>query len=312
MTNVGSEISPKYVVRIALAQYISHPHMTLDNAILKTLAYSDIFDHPLTLEELHRFLTSPAGMQEMTACVQKMDLICMKDGYYFLTGRHGIVEIRKHRELVSTWAYERAHRYGRILGRLPFIRMVTLTGSLAMRNCDQTGDYDYMLVASRGRVWMARIFALLLNKFSNLFGETICPNLIISETILEWKERNLYSAREIAQMKLISGVDVFNSFRVANDWIQGYLPNWDVTQKGNRNEKPFPLQRIVEALLNGKLGDKLEAWEMDRKIRKFSKQEGFGIETNFNADVCQGNFDHHNMWTMQRYQERLVKLNVTK
>lgn len=286
--------------------------MTLDNAILKTLAYSDIFDYPLTLEELHRFLVSPAGKEEIISCLQGMDLICMKEGYYSLAGRTAIVEIRKYRESASQRAYEHACRYGRTLGRLPFIRMVTLTGSLAMRNCDHKGDYDYMLVASRGRVWTARIFALLLNKFARLFGETLCPNLIVSEEMLEWKERNLYSAHEIAQMKLISGVGVFNSLRVANNWIQQYLPNWEIDQKINGSDKPFFLQRIFENFLSGKLGNKLEAWEMNRKIRKFSKQEGFGIETNFNADICQGNFDHHNMWTMQRYQERLVKLNLAK
>jgi len=54
-------------------------------------------------------------------------------------------------EKASLRAYDRALRYGRILGRLPFIRMVTLTGSLAVRNCDEAGDYDYMLVAKTGR-----------------------------------------------------------------------------------------------------------------------------------------------------------------
>lgn len=286
--------------------------MNLDNAILKTLAYSDLFDYPLTIEELHRFLVSSASKEEIISCLQRMNAICMKDDYYFLANRAEVVEIRKYRELVSKKGYERAHRYGRILGNLPFIRMVTLTGSLATRNCDQTGDYDYMLVASRGRVWTARIFALLLNKLANLFGETLCPNLIVSEGTLEWKERNLYSAREIAQMILISGEDVFADFRVVNKWILQYLPNWEIDQKINGSKKPFLLQRVFESFLSGKLGDKLEAWEMNRKIRKFSRQEGFGIETNFNADICQGNFDHHNMWTMQRYQEQLVKLNLAK
>jgi hypothetical protein len=286
--------------------------MTLDNAILKTLAYSDIFDYPLTLEELHRFLVSPAGKEEIISCLQGMDLICKKERYYFLANRAEIVETRKYRESVSSRGYARAFRYGRMLGRLPFIRMVTLTGSLAMRNCDQTGDYDYMLIASRGRVWTARIFALLLNKFARLFGATLCPNLIVSEEKLEWQEHNLYSAHEIAQMNLISGEAVFNRLRVANNWIEEYLPNWNMGQKINESEKSFFLQKIFESFLSGKLGDKIEAWEMNRKIRKFSAQDGFGIETNFNADICQGNFDHHSTWTMQRYQERLAKLNLTR
>lgn len=284
----------------------------LKNAILATLAYSDVFDHPLTADEIHRFLVLHAAREDVLACLSESNLVFKNMGYYFLAGRENIVTIRAHREAVSRKSYVRACWYGRLLGRLPFVRMVALTGSLAMRNCEQSGDYDYMLVSASGRVWTARIFALLLNKFANLFGETLCPNLIVSETRLEWNERSLYSAREIAQMILISGEDVFNDLRVVNNWVLEYLPNWDINQKTNLHEKPFLLKRIFEYVLGGVWGDRLEAWEMNRKIKKFSKQNGFGIETNFNADICQGNFDHHGIWTLQEYHKRLEKLNLVK
>ncbi len=310
MTNVGDRSLPKYVVRFALAQYISHPYMNLTTAILKTLSYSDVFDHPLTLEEMHRYLVASACSEEIAACLAGMDLIQNTAGYYHLAGRSAIVQVRRQREALSRRAYERAQWYGRILGRLPFVRMVALTGSLAMRNCDQNGDYDYMLVTKRGRVWTARIFAMLLNRIAHIFGETLCPNLIVSETMLEWKQHNLYYAREIAQMIPISGQATFIDLRVVNKWIEQYLPNWDHDQTLELNEKTLWLQRMCEFFLSGGPGDRLESWEMNRKIRKFSRQAGFGIETNFTAEICQGNFDHHGMWTLQRYEERLRKLNV--
>ena len=287
-------------------------YIDLKNAILATLAYSDVFDYPLTVDEIHRFLVLNAAREDVLACLGESDLIFKNTGYYFLAGRENIVNVRIHREGVSRKSYERACWYGRLLGHMPFVRMVTLTGSLAMRNCDQTADYDYMLVAAKGRVWTARIFALLLNKFANLFGETLCPNLIVSEASLEWKERNLYSAREIAQMILLSGEEVFNELRVVNKWVLEYLPNWDINQKTKLHEKPFLLKETFEYFLGGSLGDRLEAWEMNRKIKKFSMQNGFGLETNFDADICQGNFDHHGTWTLQKYRERLEKLNLVK
>jgi hypothetical protein len=310
MTNAGNYPLPKYVVRFGLAQYISHPYMDLTTAILKTLSYSDVFDHPLTLEEVHRYLVASAFMEEIANCLAESDLIQNTDGYYHLAGRSAIVQIRKQREALSRRAYERAQWYGRILGRLPFVRMVALTGSLAMRNGDQNGDYDYMLVTKRGRVWMARIFSLLLNRTAHIFGETLCPNLIVSETMLEWKQHNLYYAREIAQMIPISGRSAFIELRVVNSWIEEYLPNWDHDQTLELNERTSWLQKMCEFFLGGSFGDRLESWEMNRKIRKFSRQAGFGIETNFNAEICQGNFDHHGMQTLQRYEERLRKLNL--
>jgi hypothetical protein len=285
--------------------------MNLTTAILKTLSYSDVFDHPLTLEEIHRYLVASACREEIAVCLAGMDLIQNTAGYYHLAGRSEIVEIRKRRETLSRRAYERAQWYGRILGRLPFVRMVALTGSLAMRNSDQNGDYDYMLVTKPGRLWVARIFALLLNRMAHVFGETLCPNLIVSETMLEWKQHNLYYAREIAQMIPISGPDIFTDLRVVNKWTEQFLPNWNHDQTLELNEKTSWLQGVCEFFLGGSLGDRLESWEMNRKIRKFSRQAGFGIETNFNAEICQGNFDHHGMWTLQRYEERLRKLNLS-
>ena len=67
-----------------------------------------------------------------------------------------------------------------------------------------------------------------------------------------------------------------------------------------------------EFFLRGTLGSKFENWEMTRKIARFSKQAGFGAETVFTADVCQGNFDHHRKWTDDVYRERLSALDIEK
>jgi hypothetical protein len=303
---------PSVLPDLHLQSIFHHLSMTLKNAILSTLAYSDIFDHPLTIDEIHRFLVIPARKEDVASCLKELSMLSQSREYYFLPGRQDLVQIRVRRESLSRKAYERACWYGRLLGGLPFVRMVALTGSLAMSNSEQAGDYDYMLVAAQGRVWTARIFALLLNKFANVFGETICPNLIVAETVLEWKIHNLYSAHEIVQMILIAGRSVYNDLRVVNNWVLEYLPNWEIDRETNLNEQTSILKKLAEYILSGKLGDRFEAWEMNRKITKFSIQNGYGIETNFNADMCQGNFDHHGAWTMQQYQDRLETLGLTK
>jgi hypothetical protein len=289
-------------------------YSVLERAILETLAYSDIFSYPLCLEELHRFLPVSASAGELTACLNGLHQVGSDDGYYFLKGRAHIVMLRKQREEDSRRAFERAERYGRILGMLPFIRMVALTGSLALRNCDQTGDYDYMLVAKKGRVWLARAFALLLNRFARRFDESICPNLIVSEEALRWHTQNLYSAREHSQMVLISGQRTVGfNLRVANLWVAAYFPNFKcMTYQSLKDTNKFfaVIRSLFEFLLSNRLGDQLEAWEMNRKIARFTQQEGFGAETNFNADICQGNFDHHGRRTMESYRQRLLELGI--
>ena len=284
---------------------------SLERAILETLAYSDVFDYPLTLDELHRFLTFPATVAEIQECMLGMKNIAFANGYYFLAGRSEIVDIRKQREENSRKAFRRAMFYGRILGRLPFIRMVALTGSLAMLNLSKNRDMDYMLVAKPGRVWTARAFALLLARVTRLFGDVICPNVIVSENALEWKVRNLYTAHEFAQMISISGEGVFYRLRVVNKWVEDVLPNINTgsTTLDSRSLLREKFQYIVELPLRGKLGNLFEVWEMDRKIARFKKQAGYGAETNFSVDVCQGNFDHHGSWTLKAYEERLRTLS---
>ncbi len=285
----------------------------LERAILETLAYSDIFDHPLTVDELHRFLTVSAAKDEVRACVENMDDTFSNREYYFLSDRTDIVKVRNQRVENSRRAFNRALFYGRILGRLPFVRMVALTGSLAMLNLSKNRDMDYMLVAKPGRVWTARAFALLFGRLARLFGDVICPNVIVSERALEWNARNIYTAREFAQMIPISGLRVFNQLRTANLWVNDFLPNLNLDSDSSLSDKKVHtsiFQKLTEFLLNNKLGDLFESWEMTRKITRFKKQKGYGVETNFSADICQGNFDHHGSWAMKAYEERLLALTA--
>ncbi len=285
--------------------------ISLERAVLETLAYADVFDYPLRFEELHRYLTVPAAFDDLTLALDHHPDIEEKDGFYFLKGRESAVALRQKRNAISQSAFQRAVRYGQILGILPFVRMVGLTGSLAVRNCGETGDLDYMVVAAHGRVWTARAFALLFNRLTKLAGSVICPNLVISERALEWRQKDLYSAHELCQMIPITGADVYARLRQINAWTKEFLPNADGAPNPLES-KNVALNKIFEFPLRGKLGNRVEAWEMNRKMARLTRQNGFGLETTFTADICQGNFDHHGARTLQLFQQRLAKLGIER
>jgi hypothetical protein len=284
---------------------------TLKQAILEALAYSDIFEYPLQLNELHRYLPIYAEMEQLSVALGfLMGEVGEKDGLYYLAGREDTVKTRKMREAHSQKLLPVALKYGSILGSLPFVRMVALTGSLAVMNCAGDADFDYMLVTAPNHVWTARAFALLLNRFAHLFGHTLCPNLVISENALSWSSHDLYSARELCQMIPITGMDSYRRLMKANEWAKDFLPNADLEASSSLLENLPALQGFLELPLHGKLGNHIEHWEMNRKITRFSKQTGFGEETVFNANVCQGNFGHHKKWTQEAFQKRLRMLNL--
>jgi hypothetical protein len=285
----------------------------LSRAVLCTLAYADIFDYPLTLPEIHRYLTGLRAPVEAVNDVLEGDRFFVRIGDFFtLPGREEIVSIRMQRETRSRKLMPRAIQYGRILGALPYIRMVALTGSLAVLNVSSVVDFDYMLVTARGRLWTARAFALAFNRLTRLQGYTLCPNLIISEGALEWPQHDLYSARELCQMVLITGKEVYSRLMQANPWVESFLPNCghDFSRDRKSTNAATAFMSIAEFSLGGKAGDRLEAWEMNRKIARFTRQQGYGEETIFNADVCQGNFDHHRTWTYEALERRLAKFEL--
>lgn len=278
-------------------------------AILQTVTYSDVFDYPLTTDELHKYLLGvKISVADLRQALEHSDALACREIYFTLPERTGIVEIRKQREARSKVLLPIAIRFGKVLGKLPFIRMAALTGSLAVMNVSDDADFDYMIIAATGRVWTARAFALLFNRFVRPFGWTLCPNLIVAETSLAWHTHDLYSAREFCQMIPISGFDVYQKLIQANEWIKDFLPNAALDSNSllfEKRKQASLLQTFLEFSLRGKLGDLFERWEMNRKIARFSQQAGFGAETIFNAEICQGNFDQHRQWTRESLQRKL-------
>lgn len=279
----------------------------LSQAVFDTLVYSDIFDFPLKAREIYRYLSGRAATYDEVCRVLGSDPRLIREGEYFtLKGRREIVWLREKREQRSQKLLPYALAYGRMIGSMPFVRMVALTGSLAVHNVSNNEDFDYMLVTQPGRLWTARAFVLLFGRFTRPIGHTLCPNVIVTENSLAWSQHDLYSARDLCQMIPISGMDVYQRLMKANDWVMDFLPIAYGETVGTPSEEKHQhiFQRQFEGLLQGHLGDRFEHWEMNRKIERFTRRKDFGEETTFNASICQGNFDHHRKWTIQKLGKR--------
>jgi hypothetical protein len=284
----------------------------LERSVLQAVTYSDIFDYPLTAAEIHRYLIGfPATRGEVLSVLDggirslvPGALSCL-DGYYTLPGREGIVGTRKRRQWESTRLWIRAMHYGRIIGSLPFVRMVAITGELAMDNIAPRSDIDYFVVTERGRVWLCRLLAIGVVHYGQPRGDVVCPNYLLADSALELHDRDLYTAHEVAQMVPISGFETYGRFRALNQWIDDYLPNAAGPPRYVDSGSHGRVVRAAsEALLRTPVGARLEQWEMERKIRKLSRgAEGHG-EVAFSPDWCKGHFDGHGERIMEAFAER--------
>jgi hypothetical protein len=289
-------------------------HQTLADAIVQTIAYSDVFDYPLTLEEIHRYLVGVAATVEqvqevLTNGSELATRLTCSGGYFHLAGRASIVEKRLQRAQVSASLWPKAIHYGHVIARMPFVRMVAITGALSMDNSDPGDDLDYFVITEPGRLWLCRAFVIALVRSAARRGDIICPNYFVSTRALTVTEHNLYTAHEMAQMVPVAGVDLYHRMREMNAWVQEYLPN----AGGAPKEAPVSAAgprlgwAAAEALLRTPPGAWLEHWEMDRKVSKLETQMTAGdpVEAEFGADWCKGHFGGYGRRTLGAMAERI-------
>lgn len=202
-------------------------------AILSTLAYADIFDYPLTKKEISRFLISESPQKLITL----PDDIGYKDGFYFLKGREKIVAIRKKREEFSRQKLNIALRVASWLKLIPTIKMIGITGALAMNNAGGDDDIDLLIVTGENRLWLTRLLATAIVELvasrrrpkDKIFRDKICLNMFLDERYLAVpkKERDLFTAHEVCQLRPIYGKNgIYKKFLEKNLWVKKYLPNW--------------------------------------------------------------------------------------
>ena len=286
----------------------------LERAILRTVAYADVFDYPLTAEEIHRYLIGVrAARPEVEACLDGGGLsagrLSRRDEYYTLPGREQLAALRRERGAVAARLWPKAVRYGRAIARLPYVRMAAVTGALAVDNVAAGADLDYLVVTAPGRLWCCRAMVILLVRWAALHGDTICPNYFLSEAALVYRGPGLYAAHEMAQMVPLAGMGVYRRMIRLNPWVGDYLPNVVLPPRWLAQPDELNLRSrsrgAAETLLGTSLGDRLESWEMARKIEKFNRLEGASSEAGFCADWCKGHFDGHERRTMAAYAARL-------
>jgi hypothetical protein len=312
MSDVSSENLPQKMAESAMAPKALTLGTKVLRSVFHTLAYADVFDYPLTAHEVFRYLTSAnASLEEVTQILADETLFSKVEEYYSLRGREEIVETRKRRAQVASRLWPKAAYYGQILSMLPFVRMVAVTGSLAMNNTDQGKDIDYMIVTAPNHLWTCRALSLLMARFAKLEGVNLCPNYLITTKVLKMEEHSLYVAHELAQMIPLSGMEIYGEMRRRNDWVVHYLPNSlmapEMPQGVKIVQKRSVIPKFLEILFRFPIASWFEKWEMHRKIARLTSEQSSSFESYFSADICKGHIDRHGENVVTALAVRLQK-----
>lgn len=220
---------------------MSLERLRIEKLIIRTLVYSDIFDYPLTKEEVWRYLISNKPIKKklfeqiLDAGVAPL-LRMTKRKFYFLKNRSSIVQTRARRGRESLKKIKLAKKVAGILSKIPTIQLIALSGALAMNNSEKDDDIDFFVITSKNCLWVTRLLALILlqimgyrrHRRETNVSNKVCLNMFLSEDSLGLpkKVQDLYTAHELIQLQLLFNRDnTYNKFLSSNKWVGRYLPN---------------------------------------------------------------------------------------
>lgn len=245
--------------------------------ILTTLAYFDVFNYPLTREEVCLFLPikyerktfddAITGLVE-TRMVYRFDkFYCLKNDQYLAQRRNK--GNQKAVEMVKI-----ARKVGNLLIRFPYVRGIAISGSLSKNYADDRSDIDLFIITAPGRLWIARTLMHVFKKLTFLVNKQhcFCMNYYVDERALEIAEKNIYTATEVVTLIPIQGDTTFADFFAANAWTRKYLPNHIMRVSTAKQLKANWFKNLVEFLLNNKAGDFLDDYFMKITSRRWSEK----------------------------------------
>lgn len=229
----------------------------LEQLIIGAIVYFDIFEYPLTLLELHRFLLCQnsgevnreyslnevrqalSGSSDRPRPVTTdgwQDKIVCQYGFYCLAGRGEIIQTRKRRYIFAKHKYDRTRWVSKILSRWPFIRMIAVCNSLAYDNAREESDIDLFVITSARGVWWARFFSLLILQILRLrpgqggIKDKICLSFFIDEDNLNLRDLQVgrgdyYLPYWLSTLyPLYDAGGFYVQFLLANNWVLNFLP----------------------------------------------------------------------------------------
>ncbi len=205
--------------------------------IIKTLSYSDVFDFPLTKKEIYKYyIGEKIAESDFNSSMNDLieaGFISKKSSYYFLNGKYKNYTLRTKRKKESRRKMMIAKKVASVLSFLPTIKLIGVSGSLSMNNCDRKDDIDLFFITSSNTLWLSRLvvnIALLVmgikrSRLDSYGIDRICPNMFLSEDNLKI-DSNLFTAHEIAQLKVLVNKDgVYQNFLSTNKWVLKTLPH---------------------------------------------------------------------------------------
>lgn len=260
-------------------------------AIVKTLLYFNIFNHPLLASEIVEFSTIEhdelSNVQHHLDELVEKGLIYKIGKFYAITDKALYVDRRIKGNEQAAIYLKRAKIVSRVISWFPYVRGVMISGSLSKGYMDKGSDIDYFIVTEQSRLWVCRsILALFRKVMVGALRKYFCINYFVSTATLNIPDKNLFTATEIVSVYPTYGQLAYYKLQQENSWVKEYFPNKKTNEITiNNSTYPFSIKAAVEFLLNGKMGEKLDAYLFSLMLKRWKKRYADFDETQFDLNI---------------------------
>lgn len=206
-----------------------------NNPVLRTLIYESIFNFPLRESEIWNFLISDRKISKKSFSKLLKDKNIRYDKktkLYYLKGKEESIRKRIKTEKIGARKLILARNVSSSLSKIPTIKLIGVSGSLALGGCEAEDDIDLFIVCRKNTVWTTRFFAVAYLKLKRIYREKksykdkICLNMIMDGYKFSQNRRDLYTAFEIAKLRpIFSRKKAHDAMIRSNDWIRKFMPN---------------------------------------------------------------------------------------
>jgi len=249
----------------------------VNEQVLHTLLYYDMFNYPLKKQEILRFLG--IGRADEHALNNELQQL-KNEGLIYQFGELFSLqnnEFNVIRRLKGNEAAEKyltvAKRQAKLIARFPFVRAVMASGSLSKGYMDEKSDLDFFVVTEPGGLWIARTL-LVLYKRLFLFNshKHFCVNYFVDSKHLKIEERNLFTATELATLVPLYGAEYYEYILDSNDWLRKFFPNYYHNEIGDvPHFKNNWFKQNLEKLIVFLSGDKLNSFFMNVSLSRWKR-----------------------------------------
>ena len=212
------------------------PTKNLAEAILKTFAFFDTFNYPLTVFEVWRLCEQKADFSEIQNILEEDFLasrLAQKNGFYFLRGQNEIIEHRRQFAILAEKKMRRARLALKLWRFVPGLKGAAVCNNFYYH---QESDVDLLVITDKKSLWLTRFLVTIITHFAGLrmdrkkIANQVCLSFFISEDGLNLSSLMLpdsdpYFIYWFAFLDPLYDDGVFQKFWEENQTIREKLPN---------------------------------------------------------------------------------------